>query len=162
MNPPPSTPTQLISAFTELHPPHAAHFSLHPAFCNTLDVIRTKILHAIGQFPQTLAAKFKVVHFNWKSVHIVYWRYRFRIRTFDSKIRFWPNLGRKSQSCPFFLKIETHDISTMLILITILVFWISNHKFFFGQTSDEKFKVVRFGWKLSQMISRACWFSFQH
>ena len=31
---------------------HPAHFSLHLALCNTLNVIRTKILHVIGQFPQ--------------------------------------------------------------------------------------------------------------
>ena len=41
---------------TYLHPAHfnlhPAHFSLHPALCNTLNNIRTKILHAIGQFPQ--------------------------------------------------------------------------------------------------------------
>ena len=34
---------------THLHP---THFSLHPALCNNLYVIRTKILHVIGQFPQ--------------------------------------------------------------------------------------------------------------
>ena len=44
---------------TQLHPPplssihlHPAHFNLHPALCNTINVIRTKILHVIGQFPQ--------------------------------------------------------------------------------------------------------------
>ena len=31
---------------------HPTHFSLLPALCNTLNVIRTKILHVIGQFPQ--------------------------------------------------------------------------------------------------------------
>ena len=34
---------------THLHP---AHFSLNPALSNTLNVIRTKISHVIGQFPQ--------------------------------------------------------------------------------------------------------------
>ena len=29
---------------------HLAHLSLHPALCNTLNVIRTKLLHVIGQF----------------------------------------------------------------------------------------------------------------
>ena len=43
---------------------HQAHFSLHPALCNTLNVIRTKILHIIGQFPQIQVEKFKVVHFD--------------------------------------------------------------------------------------------------
>ena len=40
---------------THLHP---AHFSIHPALCNTLNVIRTKILHVIGQFPQIQVEKF--------------------------------------------------------------------------------------------------------
>ena len=31
---------------------HSAHFSLHPALCKTLNVIRTKISHVIEQFPQ--------------------------------------------------------------------------------------------------------------
>ena len=44
---------------TQLHPPspsstqlHPVHFNLHLALCNTLNVIRTKISHVIGQFPQ--------------------------------------------------------------------------------------------------------------
>ena len=43
------------STSTQLHPPppssihlHPAHFSLHPALCNTLNNIWTKILHVIG------------------------------------------------------------------------------------------------------------------
>ena len=80
----------------------------------------------------------------------------------DPKIHFWANLGPKIQSCPFCLKIGTHDISRMLILIPTLVFWISNPNFFFGQIWAKKVKVVRFNWKLAQMISRGCWFLFQH
>ena len=41
---------------------------------------------------------------------------------FLPKIHFWGNLGQKSQSCPFGLKIGTHGISRMLILISTLVF----------------------------------------
>ena len=37
---------------------------LHSALCNTHNVIRTKILHVIRQFPQILVEKFKVVHFH--------------------------------------------------------------------------------------------------
>ena len=36
----------------------------YPALCNTLNVIRTKMLHVIGQFPQIQIERFKVVHFN--------------------------------------------------------------------------------------------------
>ena len=47
LHPAPSTSTQLISTSTYLHP---AYISLHPALCNTLNAIRTKISHVIGQF----------------------------------------------------------------------------------------------------------------
>ena len=48
-----------VPTSTQLHPSpprsihlHSAHFNLHPAHCNTLNVIRTKISYVIGQFPQ--------------------------------------------------------------------------------------------------------------
>ena len=56
---------------TNLHP---AHFSLHQALWNTLNVIRTKILHVIGQFPQIQVKKCKVFHFDRKLAHMVSWR----------------------------------------------------------------------------------------
>ena len=73
-----------------------------------------------------------------------------------------PYLDPKIQSCPFCLKIGTHRISRMLILIPTLVFWISNPYFLFGQIWAKKVKVVRFNWKLAHMISQGCWFLFQH
>ena len=80
----------------------------------------------------------------------------------NPKIHFWANLGSKSQSCPFCLKIGTKGISRMLILIPTLVLWISNSKFPFGQIWVKKVKVVRFVWRLAHMVSRGCWFLFQH
>ena len=41
---------------------------------------------------------------------------------FQPQIPFWANFGQKNQSCPFFLKIGTHGICRMLILIPTLVF----------------------------------------
>ena len=73
-----------------------------------------------------------------------------------------PNLGRTIKSCPFWLKIGTHGILTMLILIPTLVFWISGPKSIFGQMWAKKVKVVQFGWKLAHRASRRCWFLFQH
>ena len=73
---------------------------------------------------------------------------------FDPKIGFWANLGRKSQSCPFFLKIGTHGILTMVILIPTSVFWISDPKSIFGQMWTKKVKFVQFGWKLVHRVSR--------
>ena len=80
----------------------------------------------------------------------------------DLKIYFWANLGRKIQSCPFFLKIGMHGILTMLIFIPILVFWISDPKSIFGQMWTKKVKVVCFTWKLVHMLSRGFWFLFQY
>ena len=42
---------------------HPAHFNLHPALCNTLNNIWTKILHVIGQFPQILTKNWHTWYF---------------------------------------------------------------------------------------------------
>ena len=53
---------------------HPAHLNLHPALCNTLNVIRTKILDIIWQFSKISASKFRVVHFDKKKLaHMVFW-----------------------------------------------------------------------------------------
>ena len=64
---------------------------------------------------------------------------------FQPYIHFWANLGQKSQSCLFCLKIGTHVMSRLLILVPTLVFWISKSKSIFGQIWTEKLKVVKFG-----------------
>ena len=56
----------------------------------------------------------------------------------DPKKHFWANLGLKSQSCSFCFKIGTYGISKMLIFIPILVFWIWNPNFPFGQIWAKK------------------------
>ena len=80
----------------------------------------------------------------------------------DPKIHFWANLGRKNQSCLFFLKIGTHGILTMLILIPTLAFWISEPKSIFGKIWAKKVKVIKFGLELAHRVSRQCWFLFRH
>ena len=52
LHPAPSNSTQLILTSTSSTHLHPAHSNLHPALCNTLNNIWTKILHVIGQFPQ--------------------------------------------------------------------------------------------------------------
>ena len=52
---------------------HPAHLNLHPALCNTLNVIRIKISHIIGQFSKVWAEQFKVVHFDRKLAPMVFW-----------------------------------------------------------------------------------------
>ena len=99
-------------------------------------------------FGKIWAKKVKVVRFNWKLAHMVSWKCRFRSRLRVMKFRpqnlFLGKFGRKSQGCPFFLKIGTHGILTMLILIPTLVYWISNPKSIFGQIWAEKVKAVCF------------------
>ena len=80
----------------------------------------------------------------------------------DPKIHFWANLGPKIQSCPFCLIIGTHNISRMLIPNPGLDFWnFDPQKSTFGQIWAQKFKVVRFVWKLVLIVSQGCWFRIQ-
>ena len=44
----PAPPSSLHPAHFNLHPDH---LSLHPVLCNTLNVIRTSVLHVSGNFP---------------------------------------------------------------------------------------------------------------
>ena len=140
---------------------HPAHFSLHPALWNTL----TKILHWANS--PSLGCKIKSCSF-WLKIgtHVIlealvpnpdldFWN-------FDPKKHFSANFRRKSQSCPFFLIMGTHGILTALILVPTLVFWISDPNSIFGQLWAEKVKAVRFAWKMVRMLSRGCWFLFQH
>ena len=133
------------------------------AFCETINVIRTKISRGIGEFSQkTQSCPFwlKIGTHNLLEALILYFHLDFW--NSDPKIHFWANLGRKNQSCSFCLKIATHGILRILILIPTLVFWISNPKSIFGQIWTKRVKVVCFAWKLAQMVSQGCWFLFQH
>ena len=87
---------------------------------------------------------------------------RLRFLKFRPQNPFLGKFGPKIQSCSFWLKLGTHGISRMLILIPTLVFWISNPNFLFGQIWAKKVKVVQFGWKLAHRVSRQCWFLFRH
>ena len=80
----------------------------------------------------------------------------------DPKIHFWANLGPEKQNCSFCLKIGTHGISRIAILIPTLVFWISNEKSIFGQIWVKKVKVAYFACKLAHMVSWGYWFLFRH
>ena len=81
---------------------------------------------------------------------------------FNSKIHFWANLRRKSQSCLFCLKIDTQSISRMLIITPTLVFWISNLNSIFWSNLNCKAQVFRFAWILAHIISWGCLFFLQY
>ena len=82
---------------------------------------------------------------------------------FQSKIHFWANWGQKSQSCLFCLKIGTHGISRMLILISALAFWISKPKSIFGQNLAQEVELLVSSNLVTQHIWRVvicffkCW-----
>ena len=63
------------------------------------------------------------------------------------------NLGWKTKSYPFWLKIGTHGILEVLIPNPTLDFWNSNPKIW-----ALKFKVVCFVWKMVQIVSQVCGF----
>ena len=131
---------------------HPAHFNLHPAPPSSLQhpqqYLNQNIAHNLAISPN-LGKKLKVVHIDWKLAHMVYWRCWFWIQTsifeiVTPKSIFGQIWAPKIQSCPFCLKIGTHHISKMLILIATLMFWISNPNFLFGQILTKKVKVVCF------------------
>ena len=153
--------------YIHLHPAHfnlnPAHFSLHPALCNTLSVIRPKILHIIGQLPKFRPknSKLSILIENWHAWYIVGADSESRLRflKFWSQNLSWANLGRKRKSFFFCLKIGTNSISRMLIPLST---WISNPKPIFGQIWAKKVKVIHFCWKLAHIVSWGCWFLFWH
>ena len=171
LHPAPSTPTQLISISTQFHPPSPSSFQPPPSslqhpqqYLNQNNEKNQKCNWAISP---NLGQKIKSCPF-WLKIgthgilqvlipnpDLDFWNS-------DPKIHFWANLSPKIQSGPFCLKIGTHGIPRMLVLIPTLVFWISNPNFFSGQIWTKKGKVACFNWKLAHLISRGCWFLFQH
>ena len=143
-----------------MHPPPPSSIHLHPALCNTLNVIITKTSHLIGQFPQiyTENSKLSVLSENWLSWHIGGADSKSRIRT--SKFRpqnpFSGKFGPKIQSCPFYLKIGTHGILEVPIPNPGLELRNSDPKILFWANLDSKFKVVCFAWKLALMVYWRC------
>ena len=78
--------------------------------------------------------------------------------------RYWaisPNFGRKIKSCPFWMKIGRHGILEVLIPNPNLDFWNFDHKIHFRATLGQKFKAVRFVWKLVHVVSPGFWFRIQ-
>ena len=122
--------------------PNSIH--LHPALCNTLNVIRTKIIRHNWAISQNLGQKVRSCPFWLKigtggilvvlipNLNLNFWNS-------DLKIQYLGKMGRKILSCPFCLKIGAHHIWRMLILIATLVFRICNPKSIFGQIWVEKF-----------------------
>ena len=166
----PSAPSSFQSPPSSIHL-HLAQLSLHPALCNTLNVIRSLISHISGNF-----SKFRSKNSNLSILTNIGNKKNLEVTvsnpdlvfflgsrlSLDPKIHFWVNLDQNCQSYQFCLKICAHGIWTMLILIPTLVFWICNPKSIFGLILGKKLKVVHFDWKLAIRVSRGCWFLFWH
>ena len=102
LHPAATTSTQLHPASPSSIHPHPAHFNLHPASCNTLNVIRTKISHVIGQCPRFQSCplwlkvgKHGILEMLIPNPYINFW-------SSDLKINFWANFGRKSKKMSIF------------------------------------------------------------
>ena len=113
------TSTQLYlpsTSFTHLRP---AHFRLHPALCNTLkdqNIARNWAISCWASSPFLLKiGTHGILERLIPNTDLNFWNS-------NPKIHFWWNLSRKSQSCPFCLKIGTLDITRLVILIPTLVF----------------------------------------
>ena len=96
----PTSPSSIL-----LHP---AHFNFHQPLCNTLNVIRTKISHEIGQFRQILGEKLKLLILteNW---HIRYVggadsESRRRFLKFRPQNPFWRKFAPKKSKFSFLLE----------------------------------------------------------
>ena len=97
---------------------------------------------------------FHPAHFNLQPAH-----FSLLPALFYPIARYWaisPNFGRKIKSCPFWLKIGTHGILEVLIPNPNLDFWNFDHKNHFRATLGQKFKAVRFVWKLVHVVSQGC------
>ena len=118
----PHLPTSFQPPPSSIHL-YPAHFSLHPALCNILNVIRTKILHVIVNFPKFRPKNSILSNLseNWHTWYLGGSDSKSRLRFLKSRPQnpVLGKLGQKSQSCPFCLN-------------------------------------------LAHMVSRGCWFLFQH
>ena len=141
--------------------PHLAHFNLHPALCNALNIIRTKIFHVIGQFPQI---QVKSCPFSLKiGAHGI-----LEVLILDPDIEVSTSKSVFGQIWVenWKLFILTENWHTCYLedadSFSDISFWVSNSKSILGQISAKKVKLVRFAWKLAHMVSRGCWFLFRN
>ena len=93
---------------------HAAHLSLQPSLCNTINVIRTKISHVFGKFSKIWAEKFEVVHFNRKNgaggiLVVLIPKLDLNFWNSDPKIQYLGKFGSKNSKLSF-LPINWHTL----------------------------------------------------
>ena len=141
-----------------MHPPppdfihlHPAHFSLHPALCNTLNNVWTKILHKLGNFPKFRLKNLSILTENWHPWYFggVDSESRLRFLKFRPQNPFLGKCGPENSKlsilsenwCTWYLKDADSYPS--------LVFWISEPNFLFGQIwakKSQKLSVLTENW----------------
>ena len=146
LHPAPSTSSQLISASTLL--------SATPS-----TIFEPKYHTWLGNFPKFRLkhSKLSILSENWLTRYVggADSESRLRFLKFRPQNPFLGKFGLKMSNCPFCLKIGTHGISRMLILIPTLIFWNSNPKIYFWANLGQKSQSCAFCLKIaSHGISR--------
>ena len=160
LHPASSTPTQLISISTQLHPPLPSSYQppvsslQHPQqYLNQNTLRNWAISPNLGRKIKSCPFWLKIGTHGILEVLIPnpdldFWNS-------DPKIHFWANLGSKIQSYPFCLKTDTHNISRMLILNPDLDFWNFDPKIHFWANLGPKIQSCPFCLKIgAHSISR--------
>ena len=106
----------------------------------------------MGNFPKFRPKNSKLSIFteNWHIWYLGGVDSESRFLKFQPQDPFWANLGPKRQNCPFCLKIGTHGISRMLILIPTLVFWNPDPKIDFWANLGQKSQSCSFCLKIGR------------
>ena len=144
-----------------MHLPPPSFIHIHPApptsiqlLRNNLNIIRIKILHVIGQFPQIKAKKFKFVCLDWKLAHMM----STLILIFNPIMIFWQIWAKKFKVALFAEKLA-HMVSRGYWFL--FRHWFSEFPTlnpFLGKFRMKKSKLFVFAWKLAHMVSWRCWF----
>ena len=138
---------------------HAAHLSLHPSLCNTINVIRTKISHVFGQFCKTWADRKNgaggILVVLIPNLDLNFWNS-------DPKIQYLGKFGPENSKLYVLPKnwrtwhledVDSYSNISFLNLQSYIHFWTN---------LGQKVKVVTFTWKLALKVSRGCWILFRH
>ena len=136
---------------------HAAHLSLHPSLCNTINVIRTKISHVFGQFSEIWADRKNcaggILVVLIPNLDLNFWNS-------DPKIQYLGKFGPKNYKLSALLKDWHTCIWRMLILIATLVFRIATLNPFLGKfgSKNSKLSVFPKNWHIWYLEDADCYF----
>ena len=120
---------------------HSAHFTDHPALCNTVNniiypLVMNQNIARNWAISPNLGRKIRSCPFWLKLgthgiLEVLIRNQDLDFWNSDSKIHFWVNVGPKIQSCPFCLKIGAQNVPRILIPNPGLDFWNFDPKIYF-------------------------------